>query len=361
VCTSLALRLDVVRHDQTMPSLRSELFTTDRAAYLIPVGMGSPPNSLYLVLDLSISGSALWVQCQLQPSPSFAEILPCGLEGCARFPNTHCHKGECRYKLKLPDKSYTEGNVGLETITIGDVAIQNVAVACGLKNNGFFTAVPGIMGLGRGMSFLGQIYGLSGGIFSYCLPSLGPNSGWLEFGWKGSGNYPNWVRSLYNPWNPTVYYVMLSGLGVGSRRVSLPEGILKLTPKGDGGAVIDTIAFVTSLPKVAYEAFRDAYVAQASNLPRAPGDSTFDTCFNLTGLGTVQVPTVTFYFGEIGTTTLTLSAKNILYLVDGVGWYCFAFKPTSSSLVTIGTFQQAGIQITVDSIGNNIGFGPNLC
>jgi hypothetical protein len=142
VCTSLALRLDVVRHDQTMPSLRSELFTTDRAAYLIPVGMGSPPNSLYLVLDLSISGSALWVQCQLQPSPSFAEILPCGLEGCARFPNTHCHKGECRYKLKLPDKSYTEGNVGLETITIGDVAIQNVAVACGLKNNGFSPQSP---------------------------------------------------------------------------------------------------------------------------------------------------------------------------------------------------------------------------
>ena len=155
--------------------------------------------------------------------------------------------------------------------------------------------------------------------------------------------------------------MILSGLGVGSRWLSLLEGILKLTPKGDGGAVIHTIAFVTSLPKVAYEAFRDAYVAQASNLPRTPRDSTFDTCFNLTGLEMVHVPTVTFYVGEIETTTLTISAKNILYLVNGVEWYCFAFKPSSSSLVTIGTFQQARIQITDDSIGNNIGFVPNLC
>jgi putative lipase involved disintegration of autophagic bodies len=119
---------------------------------------------------------------------------------------------------------------------------------------------------------------------------------------------------------PTWYYVELSGLGVGTRRVSLPEGIFKLTPKGDGGAIIDTISFVTTLPKVSYEAFRDAYVAEAANLPRAPEDSIFDTRFNLTGLGTVQVPAVSFYFGEIGT-TLTLSAKNILYLADGVGVY----------------------------------------
>ncbi|XP_059460163.1 protein ASPARTIC PROTEASE IN GUARD CELL 2-like [Corylus avellana] len=278
VCTSLALKLDVVRHDQTIPSLRSELFTTDHAAYLIPVGMGSPPNSLYLVLDLSIS--ALWVQCtqqQVQPSPSFAEILPCGLVNCERFPNTDCHKGECRYKLKSSDKAYTQGKVGLDTITIGDVVIQNVAVACGLKKNSFFTAVPGIMGLGRGMSFLDQIYGLSGGVFSYCLPSLGPKSGWEEL----SGNRPTWVRSLYKQWNPTVYYVEQSGLGVGSKWVSrtLPEGIFRLTPKGDGGAIIDIIAFVTTLPKVAYEVFRDTYVAEASNLPRTFEDSVFDTCF----------------------------------------------------------------------------------
>jgi hypothetical protein len=136
---------------------------------------------------------------------------------------------------------------------------------------------------------------------------------------------------------PTWYYVELSGLGVGTRRVSLPEEIFKLTPKGDGGAIIDTISFVTTLPKVAYEAFRDAYVAEAANLPRAPEDSIFDTRFNLTGLGTVQVPAVSFYFGEIGT-TLTLSAKNILYLADGVGVYCFAFRPTSTRLATIGTF-----------------------
>jgi hypothetical protein len=32
------------------------------------------------------------------------------------------------------------------------------------------------------MSFLSQIYQLAGGVFSYCLPSSGTTSRWLEFG-----------------------------------------------------------------------------------------------------------------------------------------------------------------------------------
>jgi hypothetical protein len=158
VCTTLALKLDVVRHDQIRPSLRSEVYTNDRAAYFNPVGIGSPPNSMYMVLD--VGSNALWVQCQTPASPSFAEVLPCGLEGCERFANTRCHKGECLYKLHLADKSYTEGKVGIDNIIVGGVAMRNVAIACGIKNRGYFTITPGIMGLGqdgRGMSFLGQI------------------------------------------------------------------------------------------------------------------------------------------------------------------------------------------------------------
>jgi len=91
VCTTLSLKLDVVRNDQIGPSLRSEIYTNDRAAYLIPVGIGSPPNSMYLVLD--VGSNALWFQCQPPASPSFAEVLPCRLEGCERLANTRCHKG----------------------------------------------------------------------------------------------------------------------------------------------------------------------------------------------------------------------------------------------------------------------------
>lgn len=357
-CSTLALKLQVVRHDQITPPLRSEVFTTiDHGAYLVPVGIGSPPTTLYLILD--VGTNALWVQSQPN-SPSFAEVLPCGLEGCERLDNTHCHKGECVHKVRLLDKSYTEGKVGLDTITIGGMAIRNVAIACGYKNKNYFAQIPGLLGLGqdgRGMSLLSQLYQLTGGSFSYCLPSSGP--GWLELGFEAFHDGPTWVSLLYNQWNPTAYYVELSGLGVGSRRVSLPKDIFKLTPKGDGGAIISTVDFATTLPKEAYEAFRDAYIAEASYLPRAPEDSIFDTCFNLTGLGTIQVPTVSFYFGEVGT-TITFAAKNILYLVDRVGVFCFAFRPSIRRLASIGSFQQAGIQISIDS-GGYLGFGPNVC
>lgn len=72
----------------------------------------------------------------------------------------------------------------------------------------------------------------------------------------------------------------------------------------------------------------------------------------------VQVPTVSFYFGEVET-TITFAAKNILYLVDGMRVYCFTFRPSLTRLVRIGSFQQAGIQISIDS-GGYLGFGPNV-
>ncbi|KAE8056133.1 hypothetical protein FH972_012927 [Carpinus fangiana] len=51
---------------------------------------GSFPNTLHLILD--VRTNVMWVQSH-QNSPSFAEVLPCGVEGCERLDNTHCcHK-----------------------------------------------------------------------------------------------------------------------------------------------------------------------------------------------------------------------------------------------------------------------------
>jgi hypothetical protein len=98
------------------------------------------------------------------------------------------------------------------------------------------------------------------------------------------------------------------------------------------------------LPRLVYEAFRNAYLAKAVNLPRASATFGFDTCYNLSGLESVQVPNVSFFFsaGPI----LTLQMQNILVEPEhyvGVGIFCFAFFPTNDATSIIGNTQLAGI------------------
>ncbi|XP_047306753.1 protein ASPARTIC PROTEASE IN GUARD CELL 2-like [Impatiens glandulifera] len=342
--------------------------------YFVRIGVGSPPKDQYMVID---SGSDIvWVQCQpcrlcyrqsdpvFDPasSASFAGVS-CSSTVCDRLQNTGCHSGRCRYEVQYGDGSYTKGTLAIETLTFGDVTVQNVAIGCGHTNRGLFVGASGLLGLGGGsMSFIGQMGGQTGGAFSYCLVSRGNtgSTGSLEF---GRGSLPvgaAWVPLLRNSHAPSFYYIGLSGLGVGSVRVPIPEDSFKLTESGLGGVVMDTGTAVTRLPLRAYVAFRDAFVSQTQNLPRlSSGVSIFDTCYDLKEFVTVRVPTVSFYF--TGGAILTLPARNFLIPVDGWGTFCFAFAPSSSELSIIGNIQQEGIQISVDGANGFVGFGPNVC
>lgn len=239
--------------------------------------------------------------------------------------------------------------------------IRNVAIGCGHKNQGMFVGAAGLLGLGGGtMSFVGQLGGQTGGAFSYCLASRGSgSSGSLEFGREAMPAGAAWVPLARNPQALSFYYVGLSGLGVGGQRVQISEDIFKLTEFGDGGVVMDTGTAVTRLPTAAYEAFRDAFVAETTNLPRSSAVSIFDTCYDLNGFVTVRVPTVSFYFS--GGPILTLPARNFLIPVDDEGTFCFAFAASPSGLSIIGNIQQEGIQISVDGANGFVGFGPNVC
>ncbi|GAY46972.1 hypothetical protein CUMW_101040 [Citrus unshiu] len=273
--------------------------------------------------------------------------------------NAGCHAGRCRYEVSYGDGSYTKGTLALETLTIGRTVVKNVAIGCGHKNQGMFVGAAGLLGLGGGsMSLVGQLGGQTGGAFSYCLVSRGTgSSGSLVFGREALPVGAAWVPLVRNPRAPSFYYVGLSGLGVGGMRIPISEDLFRLTQMGDDGVVMDTGTAVTRLPTPAYEAFRDAFVAQAGNLPRASGVSIFDTCYNLSGFVSVRVPTVSFYFS--GGPVLTLPASNFLIPVDDAGTFCFAFAPSPSGLSIIGNIQQEGIQISFDGANGFVGFGPN--
>ncbi|KAK0572911.1 hypothetical protein LWI29_000293 [Acer saccharum] len=66
-----------------------------------------------------------------------------------------------------------------------------------------------------------------------------------------------WRIYTYN-----IYYVRLLGLGVGGARVPISKDIFLLTKSVYGGVIIDTGTMVTTLPTVAYEALRDAFIAK---------------------------------------------------------------------------------------------------
>uniref|UniRef100_A0A453DFZ1 Peptidase A1 domain-containing protein n=1 Tax=Aegilops tauschii subsp. strangulata TaxID=200361 RepID=A0A453DFZ1_AEGTS len=138
------------------------------------------------------------------------------------------------------------------------------------------------------------------------------------------------------------------------------DGLFDLTEDGGGGVVMDTGTAVTRLPADAYAALRDAFAdAVGGGLPRAPGVSLLDTCYDLSGYASVRVPTVALYFGRDGA-ALTLPARNLLVEMGG-GVYCLAFAASASGLSILGNIQQQGIQITVDSATGYVGFGPATC
>ncbi|XP_020085463.1 protein ASPARTIC PROTEASE IN GUARD CELL 2-like [Ananas comosus] len=332
--------------------------------YLVRVGIGMPEREHYLVVDTG--SDVTWVQCrpcsqcydQAEPvfdpagSASF-EGVSCGSTVCGLVNRADpCRSDRCRYAVAYEDGSYTKGTLAFETLTFGPTHVQNVAIGCGHTNHGLFNWASGLLGLGAGpLSLVGQLGPQTGGAFGYCLVSRGAGPyGSLVFGRTAAvPRGAAWVPLLTNPQAPSFYYIALLGLGVGGVRLPVPEQVFQLAENGEGGVIVDTGTAVTRFPPQAYEVLRDAFVDATEGLPRGPTVSIFDACYDLSGFGTVRVPTVSLYFD--GGVVLTLPARNYLVPVDGVGTFCLAFAPSSSGLSIVGNIQQEGIQMIAFACG----------
>ncbi|PSR91191.1 Protein ASPARTIC PROTEASE IN GUARD CELL 1 like [Actinidia chinensis var. chinensis] len=337
--------------------------------YFSRVGIGRPPSEVYMVLD---TGSDVnWVQCapcadcyqQTDPiyepaSSTSYSPLTCETRQCKSLDVSECRNDSCLYEVSYGDGSYTVGEFVTETITFGGSAsVADIAIGCGHNNEGLFVGAAGLIGLGGGLlSFPSQINASS---FSYCLVDRDSDSAsTLEF---DSVTPPNAVTAplLRNRKLDTFYYLDVTDLSVGGEMLSITPSAFRLDANGDGGVIIDSGTAVTRLQTDAYNSLRDAFVKGTRTLPSTTGVALFDTCYNLSSMKSVEVPTVSFHFSN--GKSLSLPAKNYLIPVDSAGTFCFAFAPTSSSLSIIGNVQQQGTRVSFDLANSLIGFSPNTC
>ncbi|OIW16770.1 hypothetical protein TanjilG_05504 [Lupinus angustifolius] len=342
--------------------------------YFTRLGVGTPPKYIYMVLDTG--SDVVWLQCkpcrrcysQSDPifdparSTSFAGI-PCGSPLCRRLDSPGCNqKKVCQYQVSYGDGSFTFGDFSNETLTFRRTGVARVAIGCGHDNEGLFVGAAGLLGLGRGgLSFPSQTGTRFNKKFSYCLvdrsSSTKPSS--MVFGESAVSRTARFTPLIKNPKLDTFYYVELLGISVGGTPVrGISASLFRLDQTGNGGVIIDSGTSVTRLTRPAYVALRDAFRVGATRLKRAPEFSLFDSCYDLSGLTEVKVPTVVFHFRGAD---VSLPAANYLIPVDNSGSFCFAFAGTMSGLSIIGNIQQQGFRVVYDLASSRVGFSPRGC
>lgn len=336
--------------------------------YFSRVGVGQPSKPFYMVLD---TGSDVnWLQCKpcsdcyQQSDPIFDPTasssynpLTCDAQQCQDLEMSACRNGKCLYQVSYGDGSFTVGEYVTETVSFGAGSVNRVAIGCGHDNEGLFVGSAGLLGLGGGpLSLTSQIKATS---FSYCLVDRDSGkSSTLEFNSPRPGDSVV-APLLKNQKVNTFYYVELTGVSVGGEIVTVPPETFAVDQSGAGGVIVDSGTAITRLRTQAYNSVRDAFKRKTSNLRPAEGVALFDTCYDLSSLQSVRVPTVSFHFS--GDRAWALPAKNYLIPVDGAGTYCFAFAPTTSSMSIIGNVQQQGTRVGFDIANSLVGFSVDSC
>ncbi|KAG8064719.1 hypothetical protein GUJ93_ZPchr0004g38355 [Zizania palustris] len=346
--------------------------------FLMDMSVGTPALAYSAIVD---TGSDLvWTQCKpcvacfKQPTPVFDPsssstyaTVSCSSSFCGDLPASTCTSAsKCNYTYTYGDSSSTQGVLATETLTLAKTKLPGVVFGCGDMNEGDgFSQSAGLVGLGRGPLSLVSQLGLEK--FSYCLTSL-DNTGKspLILGYLADIHESSAAASsiqttplIKNPSQPSFYYVTLTGLTVGSTRITLPSSVFAVQDDGTGGVIVDSGTSITYLEVQGYRALKKAFAAQM-RLPVADGSAVgLDLCFQAPakGVDQVEVPKLVFHFDGAD---LDLPAENYLVLDAGSGALCLTVMG-SRGLSIIGNFQQQNFQFVYDVGHDTLSFAPVQC
>ncbi|XP_062194890.1 aspartic proteinase nepenthesin-1-like [Phragmites australis] len=305
---------------------------------------------------MDTSSDLIWTQCSPcllcadQPTPYFQPIrsatyrvLPCRSSMCGALPYPSCYRNVCVYQYYYGDSASTAGVLSIETFTFGaanltKVRVPNVAFGCGNINASELANSSGMVGFGRGaLSLVSQ---LGPSRFSYCLTSyFSPTPSRLYFGVFATLNNTNTssgpVQStsfVVNPALPNMYFLSLTGISLGSKRLPIDPLVFAINDDGTGGVIMDSGTSITYLQQDAYNALRSELVKVISLPATNDTDIGLDTCFpwppppNVT----VTVPNFVFHFDSAN---MMLPPENYMLIASTTGFLCLAVAPSGDGTI----------------------------
>ncbi|XP_027171864.1 aspartyl protease family protein At5g10770-like [Coffea eugenioides] len=178
---------------------------------------------------------------------------------------------------------------------------------------------------------------------SYCLPKTSSSLGHIDFGNRArsatssSGlkftnlkESPQNIPRSYN--RSSLYFLELLGISVAGSRLDVSPTIFTSV-----GTVIDSGTSITYLPPLAYTALSTKLRQSMADYPQAPAQEKFDTCYDMTGNGRIQLPEITLHFGCA--TDVSLNPLGIVLITKKNPYICclgFAANKKSEDLTVIG-------------------------
>uniref|UniRef100_A0A0D9VAD3 Peptidase A1 domain-containing protein n=1 Tax=Leersia perrieri TaxID=77586 RepID=A0A0D9VAD3_9ORYZ len=345
--------------------------------YVARAGLGTPPQPLLVAIDPS--NDAAWVPCSAcagcvvpASSASFSptqsstyRTVPCGSPQCALVPSTpSCPAGvgsSCGFNLTYAASAF-QAVLGQDSLSLDSNVVSSYTFGCLRVVTGNSVPLQGLIGFGRGpLSFLSQTKNTYGSVFSYCLPNYRSSnfSGSLKLGPIGQPKRIKTTPLLTNPHRPSLYYVNMVGIRVGSKAVQIPQSALAFDPDTGSGTIVDAGTMFTRLAPPVYAAVRDAFRARVRAPVAAPLGG-FDTCYNVS----VSVPTVTFVFA--GGVAVTLPEENVMIHSSSGGVECLAMAAApaagvNAALNVLASMQQQNHRVLFDVANGRVGFSRELC
>ncbi|KAG5015743.1 hypothetical protein GLYMA_08G149900v4 [Glycine max] len=354
------------------------VITSSQGEYLVKYSIGTPPFDAMGIAD---TGSDLiWSQCKpcqqcynqttplFDPSKSATyEPVSCYSSMCNSLGQSYCYSDtepNCEYTVSYGDGSHSQGNLALDTITLGSttgssVSFPKIPIGCGLNNAGTFDSkCSGIVGLGGGaVSLISQIGPSIDSKFSYCLVPLFEfnSTSKINFGENAVVEGPGTVSTPIIPGSfDTFYYLKLEGMSVGSKRIEFVDDSTSNEVKGN--IIIDSGTTLTILLEKFYTKL-EAEVEAHINLERVNStDQILSLCYKSPPNNAIEVPIITAHFAGAD---IVLNSLNTFVSVSDDAM-CFAFAPVASGSI-FGNLAQMNHLVGYDLLRKTVSFKPTDC
>ncbi|KAJ1701535.1 hypothetical protein LUZ63_001314 [Rhynchospora breviuscula] len=339
--------------------------------FVLELTMGTPPKPYPFLLD---TGSGLiWTQCKpcskciKQPSPIFDPSksstfshLSCSDNLCQALSQSNCTRNQCEYFYSYADQTYSIGDYARETFTLGtngDVKVS-MAIGCGHTNGGDLNNSSGIAGFSRVETSMVSQLGVPG--FSYCMTDDINKRTLLKFGTqeeifrdiKAKVQATKFVDPPPGIEGYDLYFVSMTGITVGTKRLSIPKSVFAQ------GTIVDSGTTFTELPNVAYNKLKKAL---QSSTKWSPSNITILglECFSTGSIrpSQVKVPKVIFHFPGMN---LEIPRDNYIADMDEQGVMCLGMT-NSDSFGIIGNGLQTNMQVLYDLKNSKLVIAPNQC